>query len=346
MPWARSTLANVFDGVMVSWSLEARIWSYSQLCIGRDVVVAPVNDVVALDLADGHVRWTHLTGKGSQPFAALAGDVVVCGGAAPRLFALDAASGAIRWTFATAGRLVNDPVFIGGVVAAITDPNELVCLDVATGALLGRARFKGQGYALAAVGDELVVSLDGALSRHKRDAALVLRRPINHFVRWFEPGEDAIYVSAQPQHMVRGALNPRHIVQFRASDLAEEHAVPTDGTGVVRTLARQDRVLAEVVRLTRDTGIVRLRKLPSLVTFAEHPSPWNAPAPAPLGDGRWAAVLSATVPDRQRVVLLGQTGEILEAHERPIPKKSAGCAIAAADGVLIAAFGGRIERFA
>jgi hypothetical protein len=325
----------------VSWSVEARLCdSGPLLSIGRDVVVAPVDDrrVMARDLADGRLRWTHPTGEGSRPFAALAGDVVVCGGAAPRLLALDAATGAIRWSFATAGRLVNDPVFLGGVVAAITDPDELVCLDVATGALVGRARFAGQGYALAVVGDELVVSQHGALSRHTRDAALVLRMPTKHFVRWFEPAGDgdAIYASAPPQHIVR----------LRVMDLTEEHAVETDGMGAVRTLARQDGVLAEAARLTRDTGVVRLRELPSLATFAEHPSPWDAPAPAPLGDGRWAAILAATAPDRRRVALLGPTGEILEAHERSVPRKIAGCAIAAAGGVLLAALGDRIERFA
>ena len=91
------------------------------------------SNVIALDAADGTVRWNrHGLGNTFPPVVA-SGVVYAAGSANKTLCAIDAHSGAQNWAFTTYGSISSPPTVAGGAVYVACDDNVVYAIDAATG---------------------------------------------------------------------------------------------------------------------------------------------------------------------------------------------------------------------
>lgn len=124
----------------------------STLVVAGDVVIAGDYNVVAFDRADGGLRWRFSPIDGYGPgiyLGVTAGDLVLAGSPAGRIYAVEIASGRLRWsTLVSADETtVYAPVADAGTVAAVymrfptPGAGGIVVLDALTGQERWRAPF-------------------------------------------------------------------------------------------------------------------------------------------------------------------------------------------------------------
>jgi outer membrane protein assembly factor BamB len=114
------------------------IYSSAAVVAGIAYVCTDNNQVVAVDVRSGDVRWrSDEAGLYSSPAVAgglvYAGDVDGSSKPGGRLAALDAATGALRWAFETNGDVYGSPVVAGDAVYVEDDTGILYALDTASG---------------------------------------------------------------------------------------------------------------------------------------------------------------------------------------------------------------------
>jgi len=108
--------------------------------VDRGVVYAGTHDghVLALDAADGRVRWDAVLGDAVCAAPAIAGGRVLVGSFDHAVYALDAGNGHVQWKRDTGFAVVSTPAVADGRVVIGTRGNDLFGLDLATGAVRWR----------------------------------------------------------------------------------------------------------------------------------------------------------------------------------------------------------------
>ncbi len=96
------------------------------------------NEVMSINLTNGHTNWIYRTGQ-NRPFfstPAVTGELVVIGGRDESVHALDRMTGMLRWTFRTRGAVDSSPIVMGNRIVFGSDDGFLYLLDTETGRLL------------------------------------------------------------------------------------------------------------------------------------------------------------------------------------------------------------------
>jgi outer membrane protein assembly factor BamB len=99
--------------------------------------------VYAVDLATGHLRWSHATGHRVRSTPAVADDSVYVGSFDGKLYCLDAATGAERWKFDTGDVVQSSPAVSEGMVYVGSRSMAVFGLDAKTGRLVWRRPHSG-----------------------------------------------------------------------------------------------------------------------------------------------------------------------------------------------------------
>jgi outer membrane protein assembly factor BamB len=93
-------------------------------------------EVVALDRADGNLRWRFQTGGPIFAAPVVKADTLLTGSADRSLYALRAKTGALLWSFRTADAIVASPAVSGSIAYVGSEDGTLFALDFTTGELL------------------------------------------------------------------------------------------------------------------------------------------------------------------------------------------------------------------
>ncbi len=190
-----------------AWSWSAGEAIVSSAVVDETSVYVGIKDgrVVALDRAEGTVRWTVETEAAVEAPGLLAGDLLIIGSRDRKLRALERATGKLRWAFDAEAEVVGAAVWLAAargrpasVLIGAYD-GRLHLLDAATGEARWTYETGSYLYGSAAVrGDKAVIGgCDGFVHAvNLADGKLVSKVPIEAYVgasvAW--PADDQAYV--------------------------------------------------------------------------------------------------------------------------------------------------------
>jgi outer membrane protein assembly factor BamB len=121
----------------VEWSLQSGPIDSSAAVAGATVYFGSNDDLVrAVELQDGHARWTFNAGGAVESTPAVANGVVYVGSDDGSLYALSAASGKLLWKYGTGAYVQGHPAVAGSSVYFGSYNNNVYALNAATGGLL------------------------------------------------------------------------------------------------------------------------------------------------------------------------------------------------------------------
>ncbi len=133
----------ILRGVRIHDGVEAARFDSGAYTAASPAIVAGVlhygtfnNEVLAVDIAAGALRWRYEHPERHFPFyasAAVSGDTVIVAGRDKLVHALDRATGEARWTFRARARFDASPAIAGGLVYAGNADGRLYVLDLGTG---------------------------------------------------------------------------------------------------------------------------------------------------------------------------------------------------------------------
>jgi outer membrane protein assembly factor BamB len=109
--------------------------------------------LVALDAANGALRWSFETRAPIKAGAALAGGTAIVGSYDGSLYGLDSRTGALRWSTAIGARFYATPTVAGSRVIDATTDGVVHAFDTASGAEVWSRRIGRFAYSAAAVAD-------------------------------------------------------------------------------------------------------------------------------------------------------------------------------------------------
>lgn len=175
------TAAALPEKLSVAWTYEAgeSIESSAAIVDGSVYVGSQAEELVALELATGKLRWKYKTkGPIGESSPAVAGGTVYIGDLSGIVHAVEAATGRGLWTFKTDSEIKASPIVIDGKVLIGSYDEHLYALNAATGALLWKVQAQGPVHSTAGVLDGVayVSGCDGQLRGVRiRDGQQVLQ---------------------------------------------------------------------------------------------------------------------------------------------------------------------------
>jgi outer membrane protein assembly factor BamB len=214
------TAATLPEKLSVAWTYEAgaSIESSAAIVDGSVYVGSHAEELVALELATGKLRWKYQTkGPIGESSPAVAGGTVYIGDLSGFVHAVEAASGRALWTFKTDSEIKASPMVLDGKILIGSYDEHLYALHAATGALLWKVQAQGPVHSTAGVLDGVayVSGCDGQLRGVRiRDGQQVLQ---------FDAGA---YTGASPALEQNGARRSAYFGTFendvQAVDLAAQ----------------------------------------------------------------------------------------------------------------------------
>ncbi len=162
-------LVRLIDGVEVR-AVELGGYVGASACVLHDMAYVGnfENQVLGIDLAEGHVVWIYDPDDRDFPFysSAAADDrVVVIGGRDKRVHAVDPETGQRLWTYASNSSIDASPVLVGDRVFSATQGGEILSLNLDDGSLVWKFE-TGEGMAASpavAAGYLVIGTVDGTL---------------------------------------------------------------------------------------------------------------------------------------------------------------------------------------
>ncbi len=119
------------------------------------------HEVVALDIADGSLRWAFAAPSDQTVFvSAVADGLVYAGSEDSNLYAIDAASGALRWTLDTGGGVGSLAAFADGVLYVPSADRFVYAVDAATGEELWKVEVGGAPSIPVVIAGRVIVGTD------------------------------------------------------------------------------------------------------------------------------------------------------------------------------------------
>lgn len=148
--------ATLPEKLTVAWTYEAgeSIESSAAIVDGTVFVGSQAEELVALELATGKLRWKYKTkGPIGESSPAVADGLVYVGDLSGVVHAVDTASGKGVWTFKTEMEIKASPIVIDGKVLVGSYDEHLYALNAKTGALLWKVQAQGPVHSTAGVLD-------------------------------------------------------------------------------------------------------------------------------------------------------------------------------------------------